>query len=232
MAVDLSHVGEAIVSQMIDSMRLRFLDLCQLSERADRLLLADRFQSVVFANVGLTPYGGVSFDGASCVDLVVLIQEKLGVPFELKLGETRLTKRRIGEWLSGCKLSHRGKRFSGNMMSILERKFPAAVPADTLRARVGDREVALTKEWFVIARSRVLRRWEGVARPAFSANVRLLGFETIVHGFGGQECFNAMVHDVLNFDYYSEWIMTAESIGANGLEKASRLPLSSPLDEK
>ena len=196
---------------MIESMRLRFLDLCQLSEQVDRLFFTDRSQSIVFTNVGLTPYGGVSFDGASCVDLVVLIQENLGVPLELKLGETRLTKRRIDdEWLSGCKLSHHGKRFSGNMMSILERKFPATVPTDTLRARVGEREVALTKEWFVIARSKVLYQWEGVARPSFSANVRTIGLEKIVHGYGGQESFNTMVHDLLNFDYYSEWIITTE----------------------
>lgn len=212
MAIDLSNVGEAIVSQMIESMRLRFLDICQLSERVDKQFLADKSQPIVYANVRLAPYSGISFDGASCVDLVVLTKEKLGVPFELKLGKTRLTKRRIdGEWLSGCKLSHRGKRFSGNMMSVLERKFPVDLPADTLRAYIGDREVTLTKEWFVIARSKVLRHWEDVARPAFSENVRLLGFETIVHGFGDQECFNLMVHDILNFDYYSEWIMTAGS---------------------
>jgi hypothetical protein len=121
--------------------------------------------------VNLAAYGGLGFDGASCVDLVFRVKENLGVPGEVKLGETRLTKSRIDEeWLSGCEPSHKGKRWKGNMMSVLERKFSASLQPDVLKARLDGGEVPLTKEWFIIARSWVIESWTGAARPDFSPN--------------------------------------------------------------
>jgi hypothetical protein len=207
MAIDLTHMGEAIMACMIDAMRWRFIEFCNLSGQADQAFVSDTSRRIVFPNVGLAPYSGIGFDGASCVDLAVLIRPGVAVPFELKLGETRLTKTRVDEeWLPACALSHGGKRFSGNMMAILERKFPASVSAGALSARVDGGSAALTEEWFVVARSSVLKKWTGNARPAFSTNVRTLGFESIVAAFGGREPFNAMVRDLLNFDYYAAWV--------------------------
>jgi hypothetical protein len=209
MAVELTHVGEAIVARMIEALRLRFLDLCDLSPCADEDLYRST-RPIVFANVGLHPYSSVGFDGASRVDLVVLLKEDLGVPFELKLGETRLTKSRVDEeWLSGCKRSHQNKRFSGNMMSVLERKFPPEVPKDSLKAKINGRAVTLTDDWFVIARKRVVESWTGLAKPAFSARVRFMPFESIVGECGGKASFNSMVRELLTIDYFSAWVSNA-----------------------
>ncbi|MGO9471285.1 MAG: hypothetical protein ACLQVF_44915 [Isosphaeraceae bacterium] len=208
MAVELTHVGEAIVAEMIESLRFRFIDLCGLSRRADSALYQSDLP-IVSANVALYTYSGVGFDGASCVDLVVLLNEGLGVPFEVKLGETRLTKSRIdSEWLNGCGLSHENKRFRGSMMSVLERKFPAHIPPDALKVRVDGRTVTLTEEWFVITRQRILDGWTGSAKPAFSSKVQFLPFEAIVREFGGRESFNAMVSRLLAIDYYAAWVAT------------------------
>ncbi len=207
MPVALTHVGEALMSTMIDSMRWDFVELCGLEGQADRSFLTDKARPVVKANVNLVAYAGLSFDGASCVDLVFRVKENLGIPFELKLGETRLTKSRIDEeWLSGCESSHKGKRWKGNMMSVLERKFPASLPPDVLRARLDDGELPLTTEWFIIARSRVIESWTGAAEPDFSPNVHLVSFEAIVERFGGKEPFNEMVRKLLSFDFYSAWV--------------------------
>lgn len=207
MPVALTHVGEAVVSTMINAMRWQFVELCGLAGRADRAFLADMARPVVHGNAKLAAYGGLDFDGESTVDLVFRVHETIGVPFELKLGETRLTKSRIDqEWLSGCKPSHQGMRWKGNMMSILERKFPASTMPDVLKAQLPSGEVPLANEWFIIARSWVIESWTGAARPDFSPNVHLVPFEAIVKQFGGKEPFNEMVRRLLSFDFYSAWV--------------------------
>lgn len=207
MPVALTHVGEAVVSKMIDSMRFKFSELCGLADQVDGNFLEDQSKQIVRTNVNLAAYGGRVFDGASCVDLVFRVNENLGIPIELKLGETRLTKSRIDEeWLSGCEASHKGERWKGNMMSVLERKFPQSTQPDALKARFDGVEVPLTKEWFIIARAKVIDSWNGSARPDFSSNVHLISFDVIVEKFGGEERFNQMVRDLLDFDYYSAWV--------------------------
>jgi hypothetical protein len=207
MPVALTHVGEAVISTMIDSMRWEFIELCGLAGRADKAFFSDKTRRLVYTNTKLATYGGLNFDGASCVDIFVRVKENLGVPFELKLGETRLTKSRIDEeWLSGCEPSHKGKRWKGNMMSILERKFPASPERDGLKACPNGVEIPLTQEWFIIARSWIIESWTGAARPDFGPNVHLISFEAIVEKFGGKESFNKMVSNLLNFDFHSSWV--------------------------
>jgi hypothetical protein len=138
---------------------------------------------------------------------VVLIREGLGVPFELKLGTTRLTKKRIdADWLRECRVTHKGKRFSGSMIAVLDRKFPPPVPPTPLCVRIGTREVELTTDWFLVARQLVLDRWTGGAKPALSANARFLAFDDVVATFGGKDPFNDLVRGLLDFDYYAAWV--------------------------
>lgn len=205
MAVSLTHLGEALVARMANTLRADFLDLCGLLDRA---YFDGDIEPIAHAEVPLSPYSSRSFDGAHKVDLVVLLGRDLGVPFEVKLGGTRMTRRRVDEeWLDRCSLSHGGRRIRGNMMSILERKFPNELPQDDLKARLKpDRYVELTEEWFVIARRNVLEGWNGASCPSFSPRARLLDFESVVDRFGGREPFNDMVHDLLNFDYYDAWV--------------------------
>jgi hypothetical protein len=41
--------------------------------------------------------------------------------------------------------------------------------------------------------------------PAFSPNARLLAVEDVVAEFGGEQPFNQMVKQLLDFNYYAEW---------------------------
>ena len=206
--MSLTHLGEALVVRMANTLRADFLDLCGLLDRADRAYVDGGIEPIAHGEVPLSPYSGYSFDGAHKVDLVVLLDRDLGVPFEVKLGDTRMTRRRVDEeWLNGCGLSHEGRRIRGNMMSVLERKFPDELPRDDLKVRLEpDRYVKLTREWFVIAKRDVLDGWREGVRPAFSPCFRPLAFESIVEHFGGKEKFNDAVHDLLSFDYYDTWI--------------------------
>ena len=206
--MSLTHLGEALVVRMANTLRADFLDLCELRDRADLAYVDGGIEPIAHGEVPLSPYSGRSFDGAHKVDLVVLLNRDLGVPFEVKLGDTRMTKSRVDEeWLDGCGLSHGGRRIRGNMMSILERKLPNELPQDDLKVRLEpDRYVKLTEEWFVIGRSNVLEGWNGAARPSFSPRAQLLDFESIIEHFGGKERFNDAVRDLLCFDYYDTWI--------------------------
>ncbi len=209
MAVSLTHLGEALVARMANALRADFLDLCGLLGGAD-LDVAAGAGPIAHVEVPLLPYSGKGFDGLSRVDLVVLLDRELGVPFEIKLGNTGLNKSRVARWLDRCELSHGDTRIKGNMMSILERNFPDGLPRDDLKVRLEpDRYVKLTEKWFVIASKNVLDGWSGTARPAFSSRARLLDFESVVDRFGGKERFNDMVQDLLSFDYYDEWINAA-----------------------
>jgi hypothetical protein len=207
MAVSLTHFGEALIARMANELRGRFIELCKLGDDADAAFV-NGAQTIAHCEVPLLPYRNVAFDGASRVDLVVRVATDRGIPFEVKLGATRLSKSRIDqEWLCGCEFSHRRKRFSGNVMSILERKFPQEVPLEDLRVKLNkDVSLKLTNTWFVIARHAVLKSWAAQARPAFSDRVRLLSFESIVDCYGGKDKFNALVREMLSFDYYDQWI--------------------------
>lgn len=208
MAVFLPYLGEELIARMANQMRLRFLEVCGLAHACDRDFVLSTGVPIAYTEVKLRPYAGKRFDGASRVDVVVLLTPSLGVPFEVKLGTTRLIKSRIsGEWLSGCGLSHEGTRYTGNMMSVLEHNFQDHVDAGPLHADIGGRSVELTEYWFIVARRRVLDSWKGERRPSFSHNVRLCSFEEIVTELGGHEPFNHMVKDMLDFDYYSGWVL-------------------------
>jgi hypothetical protein len=227
MAVELTHIGEAIIAGMANDMRCAFLDLCGLTCGVDEMFVADRSRSIAFANVELNGYGGKIFDGTSRVDLVVLIRQNVGVPFELKLGATRLTKNRVDtDWLRKCRSTHKAKRFSGSMIAVLDRKFPAPVPSDPLCVRIGDRKVELTKEWFLIARQQILTKWAGDDRPNFSANAQFIAFEEIVAEFGGQVPFNELVRKLLAFDYHQKWVLPPRTAARprNSAAKKTRRP--------
>lgn len=213
MPVQLAHFGEDIVHAMVCKLGQQFLALCRDCE--DQKVT----EPIAIKEATLDRYAGLAFDGASRIDMLLLLEGNRGLPFEIKLGSTRLSKGRIDdEWLRGCEKSHCETRWSGNMMSILERDFPEGTTREPLYANVryGARadlqRVMLTPQWFIIARDRVIQSWgRPGARPNFSANVGFLSFESIVArhegaGVPGQE-FNALVRNLLKFDFYKRWIV-------------------------
>jgi len=205
MAASLTYLSEDVFAGMVNQLRGAFVDMCGLSSQCDAAFLVGA-PKIAFTEVSLAPYLGTNFDGASRVDVVVMLRADLAVPFELKLGTTRLTRTRIDEeWLPPCQHSHDGKRFKGNMLAILERKFPGDAKAD-LQVKLDDRRVSLTRDWFVVVRERIAEGWRGAARPTFSPQARVLSFEKVVDEFGGPDPFNNLVRELLAINYYERWV--------------------------
>lgn len=198
MPLDLTHLGEAIVQRLIEQRPNRFFELCGIPQSSS-------FGGAVFRGVTLTPYGGKHFDGASRIDLVVPLSATTAMPVEVKLGGTRLSKTLIDDqWLAGCRPSHQGKRWAGNMMSVLDRRFPEGTPEQALVT--GDREVqySLTPRWCVVVRRRTLEAWAKNGRPNFR-NACVVDFDTLAEE-AGPLAFDQLVGELLAFSFYQAWV--------------------------
>jgi hypothetical protein len=206
MAVKPTHIGEALVAGMIQNLGDKFFDFL----REQNSFCTDAIAQVptrAITEAKLRPYNGINFDGASRVDVLVLLTAEKALPIEVKLGKTRLSKTRIDDnWLRVCGRSHDNARYTGNMMSILERKFPLGPHEDRLMAEVpGGNPVTLMKKWILIAPGEVVDEWKRPnGMPAFE-NASLLSFEDLVKVHGGREPFNRLVEKILPTDPYAEW---------------------------
>ena len=201
MAIGLTHLGEAIVQKLIELQPNRFLELC---ERPKTGVHGGR----VFREVELLPHAGRRFDGASRVDLVVPLSATEALPVEVKLGETRLSKRRVDtEWLSGCRTSHGETAWAGNMMSILDQLIPSHTTDQRLVAHTDVADYPLTQEWCVVVRQRTAAAWTGEGSPAFS-RARIISFDELVSAFKPAE-FDEIVRRLVSFPYYDTWINRA-----------------------
>ncbi len=203
MPIALTHIAEKVFAKMVNKHRDAFLSFCGLKDKAD----ADFVKAVpelAACEVRFEKFGGRAFDGASRIDVVVRLGPDRAVPFELKLGSTRLNKARInGEWLAPCQPSHDGLRWKGNMMAILDRRFSGDVP-DELAVKVEGERITLTRNWFVITRRQTLKAWK-TSRPDFGEHVDFRAFDDVVDRCGGQNEFNPMIREMLDFDFYSKW---------------------------
>lgn len=204
MPISLSHLGEVILAEMADRKRYDILRTFGLDEAAD-LGFVNNLDRFAFPECQLAPHGGYLFDGASRIDVTFWIRPELAVACELKLGKTRLSKSRVNEeFLADCRLTHNRSRLAGNMMAILDRRFSSLAPVDSLSVVLGDKPVPLSRDWFVVVQQRVLDRWTGDSRPAFSEHTMCISINTIVDAFGGKNPFNALVESLLAIDYYDE----------------------------
>ena len=198
MPIGLTHLGEAIVQRLIERQPNRFLELYGLPPSGVH-------GGRVFREAELLPYAGRRFDGASRVDLIVPLSAIEALPVEVKLGETRLSKKRVDdEWLSGCGTSHHDTAWTGNMMSILDQLIPANTPDQHLVARVDGADYPLTHAWCVVVRRRTAAAWDGDGSPAFS-RARIVVFENLVAAFQPNE-FDDIVRELISFPYYDTWI--------------------------
>ncbi len=207
MPISLSHLGEVIVAEMAERERTAIIDILRLTDSAD----LDHVRTVstfAFHECRLSPHRGFIFDGASRVDVVLWIRTDLAVALELKLGATRLTKTRIDdEFLRDCRLSHNDTRIAGNMMAILDRRFGDIAPADGVSVQLDDKNIPLSREWFVVTRQSVLDKWVGDNRPSFSSYTSCVSISNLANAFGGQQRFNDLVRELLNIDYFDEWVV-------------------------
>lgn len=204
MSLSLTHFAESLFAAMANESRESVLAACGLTTVADPELVKGADQ-MAFCHVGLESFSGKSFDRASQVDVVFRVRDGLAVAFELKLGRTRLDKTRVDEeWLRPCETSHGGRRWRGNMMAILDRRFPGP-PPDDLAVQVKSGRLVLLREWVVVARQETLESWR-MTPPEFGSHVAQVSFESVIEAFGGKIAFNDLVRRQLDIDYFDKWV--------------------------
>jgi hypothetical protein len=200
----MTNMGEHLLAAIVNESRTSFFDLCSPPVQVDNAYV-ESAESVAFAEVPLCPFGQRRFDPMSRVDLVVRSGLRVAVPFELKLGKTRLTRAAIGERLGPCKASkHEDARWRGNMMGILNYAFVPACEGE-LAARLGDGEsdtVTLTRKWYLIARRVVVN---DLRLGQISPHMGYVVFEDIV-GLVGNQRFDEIVREHLPDNFYQAWV--------------------------
>jgi hypothetical protein len=159
MNISLSHVAGVLFAEMVNRRRDEFFSLPALDRLADPDFVRGP-RKIASLEVPLARFLGKTFDGASRIDVAVRMRPGEATAFELKLGTTQLSKRRVDEeWLARCASSHGGRRWAGNMMAILDHRFPEPV-AGELAAEVDGERLVLTPTWFVVAKRATLAAWQ------------------------------------------------------------------------
>jgi len=210
MTLSLSHVAECVLARIANQRRDAFMRVTGLAEDAEAEFIRD-IPELASCEAHIEPVSGRAFDGACRVDVVVRIHPGAATACELKLGTTGLGKTRVNKWLRPCMPSHGNRRWSGNAMAVLERQFSETFSGDLI-ARVGQERLRLTPAWVVVARRQVLRQWEKDP-PNFSGAVRKVAFEDIVERFGGRQPFNALIREMLDVDYFEQWVLGESEAG-------------------
>lgn len=211
MVLSLTHLGEEIFAAMVNSNRGSLLSLPNLPHFVDPQFVKTARQ-IAFPEIPLANYGNRAFDGACRIDVAVQLQPHTVTAFELKLGVTRLGSTRVNEeWLVPCAPSHRDRRWKGNVMAALERKFSETI-VDELAATINAKPIRLTREWFVVARRETIAAWNE-RRPGFTQFAGMIAFEDVVAGFGGEASFNQLVRGMLDINFYNEWVAANPDAG-------------------
>lgn len=198
-------MGEVIVSEMANRKPETILRALRLDGIADSSFVS-KLEKFAFCESKLCPLEGYSFDGMSRVDVTLWIRHDLAVACELKLGLAGLNKAQIDKKLAPCRPAHENTRLAGSMMAILDRRFGSVELPKSLSVQLEGEAVPLCRDWLLIAQRKVLDRWKGYARPAFSDYTKCISINTIVESFGERKEFNALVSDLLAFDYFDKWL--------------------------
>src|SRR5437016_3222403 len=101
--------------------------------------------------------------------------------------------------VGACQRSQVSLRWKGNMMAILDRRFSPHVPEELI-VNVKGELLTLTRDWFVITRRQTLKAWK-TSQPDFGEHVHFKAFEDVVDRCGGQNAFNPMIREMLDFDF-------------------------------
>src|SRR5262249_4521734 len=163
--LELTHIGEPIVAEMLKSVTDRGL-LHTLRCQVTQASLADDIGTVKPAfitdearleiKVGERVY---SCDGAQTVDVLCAGAER-GVAMEAKLGDTLMAFDAFEKRFCGpCQISrHSDNRLKGTIISLLERRLPFLDAR--LVATVGEHSWPLYGSWWLVVRAQVWKRWK------------------------------------------------------------------------
>ena len=201
--IEPTHIAEYLISEMFNrspEVRVLFLEhLCRV--------ISYTSGSSAVPNLQLATCGDLRFDGAHKVDIAILDKDALScIPCEAKLGNDRLGKTEFeNRFLGSCQTSHNDTRIKGSMIAILERKLPIQCLNSPVLVTHEGRNYQLTSPWILITRKTILNSWAKYGLPPLSPACIHIAFEAIVEALGGKTPFNALVSELVSFDYYDRW---------------------------
>ncbi len=196
--VQLEHVGEPLVAAMFNT-----------SVEVREALLGPHRATFHTATheVPLKSWNGRIFDGTHRIDVAVrgsAVSSCLAV--ELKLGLSRMTATAFNKrFLEGTSPSHFAKRVKGSMVSVLERLSEESGDCP-IYAELDGYQCSVEKNWVLVVRAKVAEQWSRKGKPELSDCCSLVVFEHIVEVYGGSARFNQAVSNLLDGDYYDEWL--------------------------
>lgn len=220
MPIELSHIGEDLIAEMLNSLSQRqqlARVTCAISERslADDIRESSLGEAVVFRAddallVVRNNTNEYACDGEQKVD-VLCAGVATAIAFEAKLGETRLASSEFRRRFCGqCKTSHSESRLSGSMVAVLDRNLPFDGTSDLI-ASVDDEQWTLARSWWLVVRQSVLDKWRK-AKDVPVTSARILVFDTLARTYGSRQQFDQLVQRVVGSDFAGRW----------------RIPLSDP----
>jgi hypothetical protein len=181
--------------------------MLESSSEVRNLVLGDVKGFDFFPEIRLNKCGSLIFDGVHKVDVSALSSESYTcIAIEVKLGLDRLSKNEFNKrFISNCGTSHLETRVKGSMISILEGRLPEQCTGN-LSVTYSFKAYELRESWVLICREKVIKNWDERGYPNLSKNCKIVCFESLVELYGGKERFNLLVSDLLDHDYYNEWM--------------------------
>ena len=216
MAIQLSHIGEDLIAEMLDSLAHR-QELSQVKCAITGRSLADDIRegslgdsitfraddaSLVVCNNGLA----FACDGEQTADVLCTGAER-AIAIEAKLGETRMGASDFRKrFCVRCEKSkHSDSRLSGSMVAVLERSLPFEGTSE-LVAHVDGGQWTLAEPWWLVVRQVVLNRWRR-SNDLPVASARFLVFDELaeVYASGSHQKFDQLVKRVVGSDFARRW---------------------------
>ncbi|NUQ72765.1 MAG: hypothetical protein HUU21_04340 [Polyangiaceae bacterium] len=216
MHFELTHIGEALVAEMLQRIATR-RDLMMLrcehsgTSLGDDVAALDPSSAPRFipegGRVEASHAGGTAMcDGEQRID-VLCAGRTSALAMELKLGETRLSPGAFASrFLCPCTTSrHAPPRISGKMPAVLERLLPS--PFETLHAVIGAERYALANHWWLVLRAKVWNSWakRAAGSPLPTRLARVLLLENVVRVYGGADPFDDLVRELVGSDFAAKW---------------------------
>ncbi|MGO9306890.1 MAG: hypothetical protein ACLP3R_24840 [Candidatus Korobacteraceae bacterium] len=212
MPVQLTHIGEDLIAEILDSLAKR-QELsrvkCAISDRplADDIEAGGLGESIGFRADDATlvvQNGALSYacDGEQKVDVLCSGGDR-AIAFEAKLGETRMGSADFRKrFCVRCEKSkHADSRLSGSMVAVLERLLPFDGTSN-LVAQVENSQWTLVEPWWLVVRQVVVDKWRSDI-PVASG--RILVFDALARIYGSRLQFDQLVKRVVGSDFASRW---------------------------
>jgi hypothetical protein len=219
MPIELSHLGEDLIAEILRSLAKR-RDLGQVMCAVTGQSLEQDVRDFGLGDLVnfraddalLTVHNctrAYDCDGEQKVD-VLCTGNGRAIAFEAKLGYTRLGSADFRKrFCTPCVVSaHSNLRVSGSMVSVLERSLPFDGGVELI-AHVAAAQWTIARPWWLVLRQKVLDRWRSNNGVPVTA-ARLLSFESLAEVYGSQREFDQLVRRVVGGDFFERWKISSK----------------------